>query len=247
LQGRLWKPRHLCDTSYDFQCDSDGRDPDKYSKTLRRYHQLLRSKPLPAGGHLTLSDQTSGKYLHHKCDQREVFLSSDSVIPSYLKAYVRRMRSTIEDVGIEEVTAFRNAAYTIGGMLVFPSNSVNRAWTLNQARGCTGSIADRLDLTLECIRMYYEKELGSPLETVVNRYATFFDLFKNFDGYLTFFHLQDILGADGRIRFFTDETPFTGGAPASAFPVGADVYRQYMARCLEFLGQRNARISQLGL
>lgn len=31
----------LIDTSFDFRVDSSGRDPDKYSPTLRRYHQLL--------------------------------------------------------------------------------------------------------------------------------------------------------------------------------------------------------------
>ena len=39
----------LIDTSFDFRIDSAGRDPDKYSPTLRRYHRLLWSKPLPSG------------------------------------------------------------------------------------------------------------------------------------------------------------------------------------------------------
>ena len=39
------------DTTFDFHSDTPaGKDPDKYSPTLRRYHQLLWSKDLPYGG-----------------------------------------------------------------------------------------------------------------------------------------------------------------------------------------------------
>lgn len=35
------------DTAFDFRTDTPpGRDPDSHSPTLRRYHQLLWSKPL---------------------------------------------------------------------------------------------------------------------------------------------------------------------------------------------------------
>ena len=53
-------------------------------------------------------------------------------------------------------------AYTIGGIMVFPGNQVDRKWTINQARGCTRSISDRFDLTLECIRRHYS-DWESPL------------------------------------------------------------------------------------
>lgn len=32
------------DTSFNYHDDSGGRDPDKYSATLRRHHQILWSK-----------------------------------------------------------------------------------------------------------------------------------------------------------------------------------------------------------
>ena len=38
------------DITFDFRRDTpEGKDPDTYSKTLRRYHQLLWSKRLPGG------------------------------------------------------------------------------------------------------------------------------------------------------------------------------------------------------
>ena len=37
------------DITSDFRTDSNGKDPDLASPTLRRYHRLLWSKPLPTG------------------------------------------------------------------------------------------------------------------------------------------------------------------------------------------------------
>ena len=39
----------VIDTAFDVRTDAGGGDPDRYSGTLRRYHQLLWSKPLPNG------------------------------------------------------------------------------------------------------------------------------------------------------------------------------------------------------
>ena len=49
------------DIAFDFRTDApEGKDPDAYSPTLRRYHQLLWSKPLPSGASFDLSDTTPG-------------------------------------------------------------------------------------------------------------------------------------------------------------------------------------------
>ncbi len=48
----------LIDTSFDVRLDTpEGKDPDSYSPTLRRYHQLLWSKELPCGAKLELDDK----------------------------------------------------------------------------------------------------------------------------------------------------------------------------------------------
>jgi hypothetical protein len=75
-------------------------------------------------------------------------------------------------------------------MMVFPGYQVDRKMTINQRRGCHGSIRDRFDLTLECIRRHYLDE-PSPLSATLARYAEFFGLFGDFAGYVDFFHLQD--------------------------------------------------------
>jgi hypothetical protein len=47
----------LIDTSFDLYSDTPaGRDPDSHSPTLRRYHKLLWSKPLPGGPLFKLDD-----------------------------------------------------------------------------------------------------------------------------------------------------------------------------------------------
>lgn len=63
------QPMRTIDTSFDFRSDSRlGRDPDSDSPTLRRYHRLLWSKPLPSGRPFELVDTRPGGYLYHRSD-----------------------------------------------------------------------------------------------------------------------------------------------------------------------------------
>src|SRR5262245_63177587 len=102
-----------------------------------------------------------------------------------------------------ECEAFNRLGYTIGGMMVFPGNKVGGAMTINGARGCNARIADRFDLTMECIRRYYLGE-PSPLRDTLARYADFFGLFGDFAGYTDFFHLEDLVDeATSVVRLFT--------------------------------------------
>ena len=58
------------DIAFDFREDTPpGKDPDAYSPTLRRYHKLLWSKPLPNGAMFDLDDTTRGHYLLHRSDE----------------------------------------------------------------------------------------------------------------------------------------------------------------------------------
>ena len=68
---------------------------------------------------------------------------------------------------------------TIGAYIIFPSYRVDRKNTINGARGMSAKIADRFDLTLECIRRHYAGE-ESPLSDVFERYGDFFELFVDF-------------------------------------------------------------------
>lgn len=108
-----------------------------------------------------------------------------------------------------------------------------------RARGFSSKIADRFDLTLECIRRYYDgRQEWSPLEAVLLRYKEFFDLFCDFNGYVEFFLLQDLLKDDGEIDFFHDFDDFK----TPAVPKDETEYLNYLAKSNSFISARNARI-----
>lgn len=225
------------DVTFDFQLDTPpGQDPDARSPTLHRYHQTLWSKPLPSGIRFDLQDARPKGYLRHRSELGEFFLSSDTVIPSFRKA--KSLASTFARISDEERATFRRVGYTIGGMMVFPSNIVDRKMTINAARGCHPRIKDRFDLTIECIRLHYQRK-RSPLSDVLSRYASFFELFGTFRGYVDFFLLQDIVTNDYSAVNF--HAPFAG-FDKSPLPAGFDAYLSYRQLATHFIEARNQRI-----
>ncbi len=220
------------DVTFDFRSDTPlGSDPDSHSRTLRRYHKLLWSKPLPGGVRFDLLD--SGRYLYHRSSLGEFWLTSDGVVPSF--RWVRHIKQNIPPAELE---AFLAIGYTIGGMMVWPGKSINRKWTINQARGCTRVIADRFDLTLECIRRYYDG-VPNPLSDVLTRYSAFFHLFQDFRGFIEFFLLQDLVSADfSSVRMSAPFDDFK----ASPIPASVPEYNAYKRDAIAFIRARNQRI-----
>jgi hypothetical protein len=225
------------DTTFDFRSDTPpGKDPDAYSSTLRRYHKLLWSKPLPNGVVLELVDTTAQVYLRHRSEIGEFFLSSDSVIPSFTRE--PKIAHIIKQIHMDELVAFNTITYTIGGMMVFPGNQIGHKMTINGARGFHPKIKDRFDLTLECIRRHYVNE-DSPLHETLERYADFFGLFEDFRGYVEFFLLQDIVAEDfSDVKFFM---PFDG-FKTSPLPASKEAYFAYKQHAVDFIEARNRRI-----
>lgn len=225
------------DITFDFRRDTPpGKDPDAFSPTLKNYHKLLWSKPLPCGITFSLSDLKHGAYLHHQSEAGEFYLSSDSAIHTF--SNLPEMANIIKTINQEEMENFKALGYTIGGMLIFPSKRINGKATINGARGMHPRIKDRIDLTLECIRRHYEN-LNSPLSNVLNRYSNFFSLFKNFSGYLEFFLLQDLVSEDFQsVKFFLPFDDFK----TSALPVNPHAYRSYKCLATDFVNKRNQRI-----
>ena len=226
------------DITFDFRQDTpDGKDPDTHSKTLRRYHRLLWSKRLPGGQLFDLSDTTRGSYLYHRSAVGEFSLSSDAVIPTF------KWASCIKDlIPDEDLKAFNSVGYTMGGMMVFPANQIDGKWTINQARGCTRQIGDRFDLTLECIRRHYTRR-GSPLSGVLERYASFLELFRDFRGYVEFFLLQDLVSGDfSAVEISKPFDNFRG----SPIPASVHEYNAYQSDAIAFIHARNQRILASG-
>lgn len=222
------------DVTFNFLLDTPGgKDPDRYNKPLRKYHKLLWSKRLPNGDCFELDDATPGHYLYHNSEIGEFSLSSDAVIPTF--KWNRNVQSLIP---MGELEDFNTATYTIGGMMVFPGKRIDGKWTINQARGCTGLIGDRFDLTVECIRRHYENGT-SPLSDVLARYSSFFELFDSFRGYVEFFFLQDLVSTDfSSVKISAPFDNFT----TSPIPTSVAEYRTYENDAREFVEARNLRI-----
>ena len=223
----------VIDTTFNMFSDTPkGCDPDQKSPTLRRYHRLLWSRPLPSGFIFKLDEN-----LCHSSPLGQFSLSSDAITHSY-KSH-RRTAHIIAQLEREERDALFSSGSTIGSYIVFPSNRVNGKATINGARGMNAKIGDRFDLTLECIRRHYSNEL-SPLSEAVGRYADFFQLFVNFEGYVDFFLLGDLIESNGSVKFYLPFNDFRN----SPFPNDLNEYREYWQGVLNFIAERNQRIER---
>lgn len=231
-------PNSNIDITFDFRSDANGGDPDKTSPTLRRYHELLWSKPLPNGRRFDLDSRSGKAYLYHNSELGEFILTSDSVLPTFSRH--KRYQHIISQIPADEIENFVHIAYTIGGMMIFPGNKVDGRMTINGARGCNSKIADRFDLTLECIRRYYLGE-DSPLFKDLTRYRDFFKLFVDFKGYVDFFLLQDLVSENySTIEFFSPLVTFD----LPPRPETLNAYKAFKENTIEFVHSRNARIAE---
>jgi len=112
--------------------------------------------------------------------------------------------------------------------------------TINQERGRNGQIADRLDLTVECIRLHYLGQT-SPMADALSRYGDFFGLFEDFKGYIDFFLLQDLVSDDSSaVKFFMPFADF-GTCP---FPPTVQAYQNYRSNAIHFVEARNRRMTE---
>lgn len=216
----------------------EGKDTDAYSKTLRSYHKILWSRQLPNGHTLCLNDDCSKKYLYGCVGDKEVILSSDAIAHSYRNA--KRLPAAAKEAA-QEISAVYSIGRTIGAYILYPARKVNGKMTVNCARGIHRSIVDRFDLTLECIRLFYDGK-NSPLYDALERYRYFFEMFVDFRGYVDFFLLQDLTINDyTAVRRYIDDQNFT----RSPFPLDRNEYCQYAERVIEFVQSRNQRIDAL--
>ncbi len=219
------------DITFDFQTDSENKDPDSASKTLRAYQQLLWSKRLPNGEMMQL-DICKG-YLKWN----DMWFGSDSITASFLH-YRFPLKELVEST-IPNFKEFKkdycHKTYTIGGEIIFPMVR----WSMNQARGCSVKICDRWDLTLECIRRYYAGE-SSPLDKALAKSSEFFDKFVDFKGYVDFFLLQDCVDDNYNVKFWLD-TPLFVSMP---MPKNMDEYYMWINSQLDFVAKRGQRIAE---
>lgn len=219
------------DTTLDLRSDADG-DADTFSPTLRRYHRILWSKPLPGGVQFDLQEAgRKGSYhLRHASDLGQFKLSSDAITNRLLK----QAKNVVAQIPPDQMLPHRG--YTIGSALLFPKDARPGSMTVNRARGMHPKIADRFDLTLECIRRHYLGD-GSPLSSTLMNYADFFALFEDFSGYVDFWLLGDLVDGS-QVRFWLPFDGFNG----RAVPHDVESYMTYSRGREDFITARNSRI-----
>lgn len=216
-----------------FEDTPPGKDPDSYSPTLRRYHQLLWSKPLPSGRSFELqAGRAKSPYLTYESNGTRYVLASDTIASRHRKA----LSGLFEQVPDEVNESFLRRSYTICGFMIFPMGRPGQS--LNQARGVHPSIRDRWDLTLEAIRRFYEGET-SPLSRVLDNYADYFELFESFQGFVSHFLLDDFLDGHGDVRFLLPFHDFSG----PALPGDLESYLDYRSANLALFEARRDRIA----
>lgn len=91
----------IIDTAFDVRTDAGGRDPDNHSRALRRYHQLLWSKPLPHGAAFDLD---AG--LHHHSDLEDsgsAATPSSTPTPAGAPAVARHPTVPVELTGVGRI------------------------------------------------------------------------------------------------------------------------------------------------
>ena len=231
----------MIDIAYKTSYDNVKRDPDGHDPVLRDHHQLLWSKTLPDGRMFNLTVSTYKPYrLFHSSDAGDFSLSSDCITHSYSRIKNKQMKEIINNFPKNEIDSFFDLACTIGGYIVFPSNKVNNQPTINGLRGINSMIKDRFDFTLECIRRWYIGEM-SPLRDCFNRYRDFFQLFGDFNGYVKFFLLDDLVDDRGQVKFWL---PFKDFGVTRPLPSSVDEYKKYMKNVSDFVKARNAQIDK---
>ncbi len=225
------------DTTFDFRSDSHGKDPDQHSKKLKEYHKYIWSKNLPSGRKMFLEDGMNKDYLVFKDIDFQHYLTSDSIANSL--ASRKAMMGILESIDSALIDSFKTLNSTIGGFLLFPGNRINGAATINGERGFNYFIADRFDLTLECIRLHY-LNIDNPLSRVFSRYKEFLQLFASFPGYVDYFLLKDLVDENysSVIFFNTFGNPLT----ESPIPTTVESYMEYRDKSMRFTKLRNQRI-----
>ena len=251
----------LIDTSFNMFSDTPkGEDPDKLSKTLNSYHQMLWSKKLPNGKMMLLEKGRDGDRLIVKAKEiskqlpkinpKHFIFSSDALGLTFKnwQETIPVIKEIFQNLEAGEHEKNFKKCCTIGAYTIFPGKQIGGI-TINPARGGFGTnfqICDRIDLTLECIRLFYLNKprlskKNCPLLDTLTRHKPFFDLFGTFKGYVEFFLFQDLATDDfSEVRFLH---PFQGFKDQE-YPKNINEYRLYMNKMLEFIDLRNKRIDK---
>lgn len=237
----------IIDIDYDYRNDSNF-DPDTDSKKLKETQISIYKKALPCDKNICFNlELTEDNYLLYN-DMR---LGSDTITQIYSEwhrnYYISNLLSKVKErmgsINFEEI--FAKATQTIGGHIIFPSK---REISINTHRKNPKELRDRFDLTLECIRRFYEeKNSFNPLDSILSKNSDFFALFKNFKSYIDFFYLNPLIDENYKIKCFISrntEDLKNGRFPEDGFPADEQEWFELYINQLIFVAKRNEIINQ---
>lgn len=232
------------DPTFDFATDSPvGKDPDAYSPTLRQVHKTLWSKSLNSGAEFKLEAPTrrsNGYLIRTSKSGDRLWFGSDAITNSYARwTRPKALAEAVASLNAEQGARYLNRPYTAASAMIWPVRSKDRP-TINQARGTRSKIADRMDLTLECIRRHYIDGSASPLSDVLEAYGDFFALFEDFREFVDFFHFQDLVTENYEsVNFYIPLEDFT----RAGTPRNLEEYISYREATLLMIEKRARRMS----
>ena len=238
----------------DMSINPKRNDPDKVSVNLRRYHYLLwNHKQLPNGDRFLLSEATTmGDYLYFG-QNTELKFGADAIINLYTHHDNDKINRILTKLKKNKKYQKRDneyihKSYTIGGNIIFPKHNPS----INTARGNIYRIADRIDLTLECIRIWYkDKNKETPLKSTIDIDSWFFNKFETFENYIDFFLLQDLVvkkNGKYKIKIFLKRNAKRDSdgnvLNMYGYPTTVKEWYTLYRKELKFLKKRNRRINR---
>jgi hypothetical protein len=234
------------DVTYDFATDTpSGKDPDGDSPTLRRYNRMLWSKQLKSGEVLALEApkvRSHGYLVYTDPGGNKMWFGGDCITHSYSRwSRPKALKEALAALDSDQRLRYFDRPYTVGSAMIWPVK-MGPPMTINRARGWNWStIADRIDLTLECIRRHYAGSQDSPLSDNLIHYNDFFEKFDGFREFVDFFHFQELATDNyAQVKFFLPFEDFT----KTGTPRSVDEYVAYREATLSFIDKRQRRMSE---
>lgn len=241
------KSKESIDTNLNLRTNIMGLknfDPDKDSKVLHDYHLRLWNRSFKGINVFHFIKKAKPPYFFNWHDQK---ITSDSIITTFRNIKKSsKTQALIQKIPIKTIMELSALGSTVGGFIIFPGTKYKNYLTINQARGLHPAIKDRFDITLECIRLFYDRETKSyPLKEILINNNKFFDIFDNFKDYVDFFLLQDLVDNDyKKVKFWLHFDSFYSQNP---IPKNLDEYLTFIENEKSFVNERNLRISKLNI
>lgn len=224
----------LIDVNYQFHICKNGNekfDIDLQCREIYDYHKVLWQKKLPNGKMLNfeIRKNRAGYFLFEM--NSKIRFGSDSILHTYRNYSKGKIKNLIKEFDRNDLNRFYEKITTIGGYIIFPKHMNS----LNQRKGNSPLVEDRFDITLNSIRKFYQNEnTDYPLRKELENDREFFSWFVDFESYVSFFYLDDLVDRkSGEILFFSEDKPL---------PISKASYLKYKDNVLSFLEKRNRRI-----